>query len=367
MTYNWQLPDWPQFRYDPSVVQDYLVQFAEKAGQTRGELDGLSSELQRDAIIDLMVSESIKTSEIEGEYVSRQDVMSSVRRHFGLHAGRVSDRRAPGLADLAISVRETFAEPLSDTLLMTWHGYLFETNAKGWRTHPEPMQVVSGRIDRPTIHFEAPTSDRVPHEMQRFLTWFNQTAPGQPEEMTQGPIRSAIAHLYFETIHPFEDGNGRIGRAIAEKALAQGLNRPVLLSLSHAIQASKIRYYNELEAAQRSLDVTAWVLYFVEIILNAQIHAEFQISFVLETTRLFDSFASVLSDRQKKVIRRMREAGPAGFEAGMSASKYAAIANVSKATATRDLQYLLEVGILYQSGGKGPSTRYDIVIPPKGY
>jgi Fic family protein len=313
-----------------------------------------------------MVSESVKTSEIEGEFVSRWDVASSIRRHFGLHADGVTDARAKGLADIMVSVHRTFADPLTDGMLFQWHRALFEENVQGYRTHLEPMQVVSGRIDRPTIHFEAPPSHQIPEEMARFIQWFNMTAPGQSNTIVSGPVRSALAHLYFESIHPFEDGNGRIGRAIAEKALAQGLKRPVLMSLSQAIEFSKSQYYDALESAQSRLDVTEWLHYFVSTVLTAQATAEIQIEFILHTALLFDRYTSQLLDRQAKVIRRMLAEGPGGFLGGMSAQKYAAIAKVSKATATRDLHYLVEIGVFFRVGGDGPSTRYEIASFEKG-
>jgi Fic family protein len=230
-----------------------------------------------------------------------------------------------------------------------------------WRDHEEPMQVISGAIGKQKIHFEAPPSNRVPAEMKKFIEWFNDTGPGGANEIKKAPVRSAIAHLYFESIHPFEDGNGRIGRAIAEKALSQGIGRPVLMSLSQTIEANKNNYYNALEKAQRSNEITHWINYFVKTIVDAQSEAEEQIDFTLKKAKFFDRFKDKLSDRQLKVIRRMLDEGPKGFEGGMSASKYGSIAKVSKATATRDLQELLEIGafILFGPGG-GRSTKYQV-------
>lgn len=357
MRYNWQRSKWPGFTYDLTAIYSLLDQFAQKAGCVRGWIEGLSPGVQQDAIIDFMVSESIKTSEIEGEFVSRKDVMSSVRRHLGLSSTPVLDPRATGLADLAISVRETFDDILTEEILFKWHQYLLTGPMYGqWRTHPEPMQVVSGRLDKPTVHFEGPPSGIVPAEMRQFILWFNQSR----HDLSFGPVRAAIAHLYFESIHPFEDGNGRIGRAIAEKALAQGLGRPVLLSLSQEIEATKSRYYKEIEMAQRGLEVTSWVRYFVEVVLAAQISAEQKIEFTLKITQFFDRFASQLNPRQTKVVRRMLDEGPTGLEGGMSAKKYVALTKVSKATATRDLQYLVQIGVFRHCGGDGAGTRYEV-------
>ena len=223
------------------------------------------------------------------------------------------------------------------------------------------MQVVSGAIGKEKIHFEAPPSSRVPDEMNRFLQWFNDTAPGGTTEIKKAAIRSAIAHLYFETIHPFEDGNGRIGRAIAEKALAQTIGHPMLLSLSRAIEADKQAYYNALEQAQKNNEITPWIEYFIAVILQAQKQARELIDFILKKSRFFDRFKDTLNDRQAKVIKRMLEAGPEGFAGGMSANKYISITKASKATATRDLQQLFEWEVLLVEGG-GRSTHYKLNI-----
>jgi Fic family protein len=239
--------------------------------------------------------------------------------------------------------------------------YSSDIAAGHWRAHEEPMQVVSGATGKQKIHFVAPPSSRVPNEMEQFISWFNETAPGGSREMKKGPIRAAIAHLYFETIHPFEDGNGRIGRAIAEKALSQGAGRPVLMSLSNSIEANKKAYYDALERAQRSNEITDWIQYFVNTILTAQTEAETQIDFTLKKVKFFDRFKEKLNERQLKVIKRMLEEGPKGFAGGMNASKYGSITKVSKATATRDLQALLELGVLIPFGeGGGRSTKYAV-------
>jgi Fic family protein len=223
------------------------------------------------------------------------------------------------------------------------------------------MQVVSGPIGKETVHYEAPPSSIVSAEMQRFIQWFNDTGKGAALEISKPAIRSAIAHLYFETIHPFEDGNGRIGRAISEKALSQGLGQPVLLSLSKTIEANKADYYQALKAAQRSNEITPWIRYFVGVVLAAQKEAEEQIDFTLKKAKFFDRYDAQLNDRQLRVLRRMLEEGPKGFDGGMSAKKYVAITKTSKATATRDLQDLADKGALVAVGG-GRSTRYEVGI-----
>jgi Fic family protein len=311
-----------------------------------------------------MVIEAIKTSAIEGELLSRTDVMSSIRKNLGIETGPPSgDKRAQGAAALMIAARNDFASPLSEDILFEWHRMIMTGHrhiaAGQWRTHAEPMQVLSGPVGHEQVHFEAPPSSAVPKEMTRFIQWFNDTAPGGNAEIRKAPVRSAIAHLYFESIHPFEDGNGRIGRALSEKALSQGLGRPALLSLSRVIEAKRKEYYDALKEGQKSNDITPWVTWFVNVVLEAQIQAEEQIDFTLKKTRLFDRFGNQLNERQLQILRRMLEEGPTGFEGGMSAKKYMVITGASKATATRDLQDLADKSIFVPSGG-GRSTHYKI-------
>ena len=366
MPYNWQQPDWPQFQYDLSGVEDILFALAERTGRSSGLLKGLTVEAQTETSIEVMVEEAIKTSAIEGELLSRKDVMSSIRRNLGLAAEAPGgDKRAAGAAALMIDVRNSFAAPLSQEMLFEWHRMIMQGHrhitAGQWRTHTEPMQVVSGPIGHERVHFEAPSSSQMPGEMQRFIQWFNDTAPGGKHEIRKAPVRSAVAHLYFESIHPFEDGNGRIGRALSEKALSQGLGRPALLSLSRTIEARRNEYYDALKDGQQSNEITPWVTWFVHIVLEAQIQAEEQIDFTLKKTKLFDRMRDQLNERQVQVLRRMLDEGPKGFEGGMSAKKYMAITGTSKATATRDMQDLAEKGIFVPTGG-GRSTHYQIKL-----
>lgn len=367
MTYNWQLPDWPEFRYETDGLAEPLLAFADHAGRVDGLLEGLPEDLGTEAVLDLMIAEAIRSSAIEGETLNRDAVMSSIRNRLGLNTipQPVDSRMADGAGELMVAIRKGFREPLSEETLFSWHRMLLGGSTRlrvgGWRVGGDPMQVVSGRIDRPTVHFEAPPSARVPDEMARFIMWFNETAPGGWRSIPQAPLRSALAHLYFESIHPFEDGNGRVGRALSEMALSQGLGRPVVLSLSRSIDAERNAYYDALKAAQRSNEVTAWVQWFVGVVVRAQLDAGEQIRFVLRKSRFFQRFASELSERQLKVIRRMFESGPEGFTGGMNARKYIALTGASKATATRDLMQLARIGALVPSGG-GRSTRYELGV-----
>jgi Fic family protein len=367
MIYNWQQQDWPQFKFDLQEIEDVLFAFAEETGHVSGILKTMPEEMQLAAILDLMVSEAIKTSEIEGEYLSRSDVVSSIRNNLGLNEVHetIRDKKARGAGELMVNVRNSFELPLSEKMLFSWHTLLMAQSKTikiaAWRTHDEPMQVISGAIGKEKIHFEAPPSKKVPLEMKQFIKWFNETAPGGKREIRKAPVRSAIAHLYFESIHPFEDGNGRIGRAIAEKALSQTLGRPVLLSLSQTIEADKKSYYLALESAQRSNEITDWMKYFVTTIFNAQKQAKGLIEFTLKKTKFFDTYRNQLNERHLKVIKRMMEEGPEGFKGGMTAKKYIAITKTSKATATRDLQLLVELKVFINKGG-GRSTYYVLNI-----
>jgi Fic family protein len=346
-------------------TQDLLARFAEKTGRVDGLLTGLPDSLQTDAVIELMVSEAIKTSEIEGEMLSRPDVLSSIRNNLGLQSESkpTGDLRAEGVAELMIHVRNDYAQTLTQKMLFEWHSMLMKGARRikvgGWRTHAEPMLIVSGSIGYEKIHYEAPPSDVIPGEMKHFIQWFNQSALGRNAELKPPPVRAAIAHLYFESIHPFEDGNGRIGRAIAQKALSQGLGRPALLSLSKAINEDRANYYAALKKAQSSMDITDWVFWFVRMLLQAQEQAEAEIEFTLKKVKLLDRCRDQLNERQLKVLQRMLKEGPEGFEGGMSAKKYTAIAKTSKPTATRDLRDMVQKDILIPLGG-GRSTRYQI-------
>jgi Fic family protein len=365
MAYNWQLKDWPDFTFNFQEIEDILFDFASETGNISGMLNALPEELKMEAIIDTMVAEAIKTSEIEGEYFSRQDVMSSIRNNLGLSSmpDNVKDKKAQGIGKLMVDVRNSFSDALTQEKLFFWHELVMADSRNiqigKWRSHPDPMRVVSGAFGKEKVHFEAPPSSRVPVEMEQFIKWFNDTAPGGTKEIKKAPVRSAIAHLYFESVHPFEDGNGRIGRAIAEKALSQTLGRPVLLSLSRIIEANKKAYYLALGRGQTNNDITDWISYFVEVVLLAQRQASKLIDFILKKTKFFDRFGQVINERQLKVINRMFDAGTEGFEGGINAGKYVSIAKTSKATATRDLQHLTEIKALIQKGG-GRSISYDL-------
>lgn len=376
MKYSWQHPDWPNFTFDETQCRDTLYLYALEAGRLSGGMSQLENTLQYDAYIDLMVSEAINTSQIEGERLDLDDVRSSIKNFLGLShpPTRVADPRAEGMAALMVDLRNNFTGDLTKATLFKWHQLIIPPSENSplsrdlrvgqWRDSKEPMQIVSGPIGYEKVHYEAPPADHVEAEITRFLDWFNRSNPLRPERDTvlAGPVRSAIAHLWFETIHPFDDGNGRIGRAIAELALAQDLNRPPLLSLSTIIESDKNAYYGGLnKASQFNMDITDWVTWFVDLVLTAQKEAALKVDFVLKKAKFWEKHQhSELNERQRKVLNKLFSAGSDGFEGGLSAKKYMSITSSSKATATRDLSGLVEKGCLHRLEGGGRNTRYAL-------
>lgn len=362
--YNWQLKDWRQFQFNENEFTAPALSFMAAAGESQGYVQSLSENNQSQSIITLLVNEAIKTSAIEGDFLSRVDLISSIRKNLGYSTStRIKDKRAEGIATLLVKAREDFENDLTEMQLFEWHKLLMlgnnTINAGEYRSHTEPMQVISGAIGKEIIHFEAPPSAQVPAEMKMFFEWVNETKPDGTKSIPNLLIRAAIAHVYFETIHPFEDGNGRIGRIIAEKVLAQGLKRPILMSLSTVIDADKKSYYEALKQAQRTNDLTKWIHYFSETILKAQQDFISTVNFTFKKTIFFDKYKLQLNEAQLKVINRMLEDGEEEFKGGMNAKKYQSITQVSKATATRHLQDLVEKGILVSQKG-GRSTSYQV-------
>lgn len=337
------------------------------AGIFLGTVTHLADEDRDQLTVEAMSDEAVTTSEIEGEILDRDSVQSSIRRQLGL----ISDRRRvkpaeQGIGELVVDLYRHYAKPLDEKTLFAWHRMICQgrTDLRDigrYRTHPEPMQVVSGKIYDPNVHFEAPPSERVGAEMARYLDWFNRTAPGGSDPL---PVltRAGIAHLYFESIHPFEDGNGRVGRAIAEKVLAQSLGRPSLTALASTILVNRTAYYDALEAANKKNEVTNWLAWFAGIGIEAQQRTLVQVEFLIAKTKLLDQSRDRLNDRQRKVLVRVLREGPDGFVGGLSASNFVAIAKTSPATARRDLAEMVELGVLSRTGEKR-HARYHLPIP----
>ena len=364
MKYNWQQLEWAKFRFDDSVIDPLCIDFALEIGELKGLVDSLSADIQQETILQFMISEAIKTSEIEGEFFSRQDVMSSIKKNLGIENtfNQIRAKNAHGIGKLMVTVRNSYAEKLTEFTIKEWHAILMEfykrINSGEYRTGTESMQIISGSYGKEIVHFEAPPSSQVPVEMGNFINWYNDFEV-KPTDIKKVLIKTSISHLYFESIHPFEDGNGRIGRAIAEKCLSESLNRPVLMSISSTIEQNKKQYYESLKQAQRTLEITDWILYFSTLILESQKNAKQTVLFTLNKTKFIDRFKSQMNERQTKAVLKMFENGLAGFQGGMTAIKYISITKTSRATATRDLQDLTEKNILIPKG-EGRNRSYDL-------
>lgn len=365
--YIWEETGWPDFKYDLTHLKDLLNLYISETSYISGSLDHLPENVHSEALVDLMVSESIKTFEIEGEKINMDDVRSSIRHQLGLtdKPELLKDPRAEGIAKLMIANRKNYTTQLTKEELFSWHTmimtpsiYLSKEEIGAWRTDTAPMRIVSGALGKETIHYEAPPSTRVPSEMSRFIDWFNGSTD------IPGPVRAAVAHLYFEIIHPFSDGNGRIGRALCEKSLFQGVDRPLLISLSTAIEKRKKTYYEELSIASKNgLNITGWIEYFVRIIHDAILESKIKIRFVVQKAKFWNQFEPTLNERQTKVLKKMLSEGLEGFKGDITTKKYLKIAPCSKATATRDLRDLVQYGCLQKLPGGGRSTRYRIILP----
>lgn len=350
MQWNWQHSNRPNFRYDSAALEELETRFLKQSGVVVGALKHISRGEKTDLIVDLISTEAVKTSEIEGEFLNRASVQASIRRNFGLEtSGRRPTPAEQGIAEMMTALHRTYDDDLSNEMLFEWHKMLTsgrtDLNDIGrYRTHSDPMRIVSGADYAARVHYEAPPSDEVATGMARFIDWFNANKSMPPL------TRACIAHLYFECIHPFEDGNGRIGRAIAEKALSQSLGQPTLLALSHAIQARKKAYYANLEQSNKTLNITDWITYFAGTILEAQTYSLQLIEFLIAKTKLYDRLRGSLNERQDKVLARMFREGPDGFKGGLSADNYMTITGTTRPTTTRDLTDLVAKGALTKTG-----------------
>ena len=362
MKWIWQQPGWPEFSWDAGRLASLEARFLHESGRRAGAWRHLADRDRTDLRVEWLSDEALDTSAIEGELLDRTSVQSSIRRHFGLG---VDPRRASpaeaGVAEMMVEVHQTFDAPLDHDTLWRWHGTLMRERhwlavIGGYRQHEEPMQVVSGPAHDRRVHYEAPPSDTVVAEMERFIAWYEGTR-GMP-----ALTRAGVAHFFFECIHPFEDGNGRIGRALAEKALAQSLREPTLIALSRAIMRRRAAYYQALQSAGRSLDVTDWLVWFADTVLEGQRWSERRLVRLIEQTRMFDRLRERLNPRQEKALLRLFREEPEGFRGGLSAANYRRITRASASTATRDLADLVAKGALRRTGERR-HTRYWLDVP----
>ncbi|MBS1833660.1 MAG: Fic family protein [Acidobacteria bacterium] len=370
MPWNWQLPEWPEFEWDPERLVRAEERFLLQFGQIRGITRHLTGPDGQQILVEAISAEAVTTSQIEGEVLDRASVQSSIRKHLGLKADKFRAKPAEeGVAEMTVDLYRTFAEPLSKEMLFDWHSKLMKgrldiLRVGQYRNSRDQMEIVSGAIYAPKVHFEAPPGSAVAREMKAFITWFNKTAPDGATPLP-ALTRAGLAHIYFESIHPFEDGNGRIGRALSEKALSQAVAQPSLTALAATILVRRKAYYKSLEYANKRSDVTSWLAWFAGTVLEGQIRTETRIEFVLNKSRLLEKVEREgVNDRQKKAIVRMLREGPDGFEGGLSAGNYASITGASPATSTRDLVELVEKDLLRREGERR-HARYFLAIPAR--
>jgi Fic family protein len=370
----WQQPDWPDFNWQAERLAGLLRECVQAQGQLMGMAGSVSHAVGAHTELDALLQNIVTSSAIEGEQLNVGSVRSSLARRLGLELvdGTSVSPRSEGLAQLMLDATRRFAEPLTCARLLEWHRWLFpdqenDLNARamhvGALRGDEPMQVVSGRIDRPTVHFEAPSRKGLERQLEQFLDWFeasrNQTA-------LDPLLRAGIAHFWFVTLHPFDDGNGRLTRTITDLALAQGEAQAIrFYAMSASILEDRSGYYRILEASQKATpDITEWLDWFLQTLLRSLRQAIARIDSVLGKTRFWQAHReSELSVEQVKVLNRLLDGGDRGFEQGISAGQYQAVAKVSKATATRHLAELLDKGCLQRLPGGGRSTRYRINYP----
>jgi len=366
MQWNWQQPDWPRFVYEAEALRPAEQRFLRGSGVIVGALLHVDDDEKQALTIDLIAQETIDSSAIEGEILDRASVQSSLARHLGFKADhRRASAAEAGAAELMADVWRTYAMELTDEALFRWHAMLMagrrDLGAIGaWRTDPQPMQIVSGALHAPKVHYEAPPSERVASEMDAFIAWFNDTAPAGLSPLA-AITRAGIAHLWFESIHPFEDGNGRIGRVVAEKALAQAIEGPSLTALAETINRHRKDYYAELAAASRTMAIDQWLGWFAGIAVEAQERTQARVHHLIAKTRLLDRLRSKLNERQERALLRMFAEGPDGFRGGLSAGNYRTITGALSATATRDLSELVALGALRREG-ELKATRYHLAI-----
>lgn len=365
MKYIWQLANFPKFKYDATKLLPLVEESAVLIGEVRGIMKGFTPALQDEVSAQVMLSEAIKTSEIEGEYFSREDVMSSLMMNLGLidYVLPTKNKNADSIAKLMIEVRKNYNQPLTLKMILQWHKILMShynnIHAGALRSSSVQMQVISGRYGDIQVHYEAPPSKDLPQLLDNFFQWYKTFEDSTLGTIGEAIILSALSHLYFETLHPFEDGNGRVGRAITEKVLAEKLQSPLFISLSTCIEKNKITYYDEIKKAQRNLEVTDWLVYSIQVLIQSLKETVVVVQFVRKKTEFYDRYNKELNERQRKVVNKMFNQGISGFEGGMTAKKYMSINKTTKSTATRDLQELIDKNVFLQKGA-GRSTSYDL-------
>ena len=362
--YIHELPDWPRFVWSWDRLAEPLSGVRLKQGRLIGQMEGLGFGLRQEAVLETLTVDVLKSSEIEGDRLDAEQVRSSIARRLGMDIGALkpADRHVDGAVEVMLDATRHCDRSLTVERLFSWHAAMFPTGYSGmrriragaWRDDSAgPMQVVSGPMGKERVHFEAPEVARLDGEMAAFLEWFN------PDAGTDPVLRAGLAHLWFVTIHPFDDGNGRIARTIADTALARSENSPQrFYSMSAQIRQERAAYYRVLERTQKgTMDVTPWLEWFLACLGRAIDGAQAALGAILARARFWQSIAGVsLSERQRLVLNRLVD----GFEGKLTTSKYAAIAKCSQDTATRDILRLIEMGILVRNPEGGRSTSYGL-------
>jgi Fic family protein len=363
--YIHQLPDWPKFRWDQEALAAPLADIRHRQGRLLGRMESLGFSLQKEAELETLTLEVVKSSEIEGEKLPVDQVRSSIARRLGLETGGIVpiERDVEGVVEMMLDATQNFAKPLSDERLFAWHSALFPTGRSGmrkiivgaWRNDADgPMQVVSGPVGKEKVHYEAPAAPLLEQEMSAFLAWANDSA-----DKTDAVLRVAIAHLWFVTIHPFDDGSGRVARAIADWSLARSENSPQrFYSMSAQIGQERNDYYEILERTQKgTLDVTLWMEWFLGCLGRAFDGTEVTLAAVLRKARFWERHAGVtMNDRQRDILNRLLD----GFTGKLTTTRWAKLTKTSHDTALRDIQALVDLGILKKDAAGGRSTSYSL-------
>ena len=368
MSYIHEKAGWPDLKWNDATLLSLLAEVRHRQGRLLGRMEGLGFQLRAEASLTTLTADVLKSSAIEGELLDAAQVRSSIARRLGLDFGgnAKAGRDVEGVVEMMLDATQKYHQPLTAERLFDWHAALFPTGRSGmrritvgaWRTAAgDPMQVVSGPLGRERVHFEAPAAKRLKREASAFLDWFEAANGIDPV------LKSGIAHFWFVTLHPFEDGNGRISRAIADLALARAEGtKERFYSMSTQIEAEKKQYYLKLEQSQRGgLDITAWLEWFLGCLGRAVAGAEEGLASVLRKARVWEriNHQTPVNERQRQVINRLLD----GFVGKLSTSKYAKLANCSGDTALRDIKLLLDQGILLQEAGGGRNTGYRLVEP----
>ena len=362
MAYIHEQSEWPRFRWSNEAISAQLAAVRHRQGRLIGRMEALGFDLQAEAVLQTLTEDVVKSSEIEGEILDKEQVRSSIARRLGMDAGALApvDRNVEGVVEMMLDATQNYAKPLTEARLFDWHAALFPTGRSGmlrivvgaWRNASSgPMQVVSGAFGRERVHFQAPDASRLADEMAAFLSWL------EGERTIDPVLKAAVAHLWLVTIHPFEDGNGRIARAVADMVLARSEQSPQrFYSLSAQIRLERKDYYAILERTQKGdLDITDWVLWFLGCLDRAFSGAEQILAAVLRKARFWREAADLpMSDRQRAMINRLLD----GFDGKLTSSKWAKLTKVSPDTALRDINDLVAKGVLFKDEGGGRSTGY---------